>query len=64
MHGSTSNTLLFAGVGFYLLQSLQDLVGQANVDYREIQRNDRDDKHAANNPFHGDLRLDTEFWIS
>jgi hypothetical protein len=50
-----SNALLFPRIYFYLLQSFQDLIGQANVNDRDIQRHNRDDKHATNNKFHENL---------
>ena len=48
---------LFPGVNLYLLQTLQNLVGHANVDDWEIQRNERDHQNTSNEPFHKNLRV-------
>jgi hypothetical protein len=52
---------LFSGIDFYLLQSLQDFIGQANVNNGKVQRNNCHDDQAANNPFHKNLRVEIEF---
>jgi hypothetical protein len=43
-----SNTLLFAGVGLYLLQDFLEFIGFANVDYGDVYGKARDDNHAGN----------------
>jgi hypothetical protein len=53
--------VLFARVRLYLLQGFQNLIGQANVDNWEIDRNDCYDEHAADHPTHKNLRSETEF---
>jgi hypothetical protein len=47
-YGSTSNTLLFARVGLYLLQDFLEFIGLANVDYRDVYGEARNDDHASN----------------
>jgi hypothetical protein len=59
-HGSISNTL-FPGINLYLLQRFQDLIGQANVNDREVQRNNRYYQQTTNNPLHEDLRFEIKF---
>ena len=44
--------LCLAGIGLDLLQDLLDLIGLANVEYREIDDDGCNDEHAKNQIFH------------
>ena len=46
---------LFAGVGLDLLEGLQELIGLANVDHREVRHYTCDEQQASNNPLHRSL---------
>jgi hypothetical protein len=55
------HALLLSGVDFYLLQSLQDFIHQANMHERKIQTNNRYDQHTTDKPSHNCLRIEIEF---
>lgn len=46
---------LFAGVGLDLLEGLQELIGLANVNDREVRHHTCDEQQARNNPLHRSL---------